>query len=265
MKHVVMFSGGIGSWAAAKRVAAKHGVADMTLLFADTRMEDKDLYRFLREAAVNIGAPLVRIAEGRNPWNVFFDERMLGNSQKDPCSRILKRELKDKWLKDNFDPTNTTVHVGIDWSESHRYVRLRDKRLADGGWKYEAPLCDAPYLSKSEMLANLEAEGIRIPKLYRLGFSHNNCGGFCIKAGHGHYANLLRTMPKLYAKHEGLEQGIRAYLNKNVSILTDRSGDGKKKALTLKDFRIRVEGGAQIDMDDQGGCGCEDDPEEAAA
>jgi hypothetical protein len=58
MKHVVMFSGGIGSWGAAKRVAASHGTECMTLLFADTKIEDPDLYRFLTDAAANIGAPL---------------------------------------------------------------------------------------------------------------------------------------------------------------------------------------------------------------
>ena len=54
MKHVVMFSGGAGSWAAAKRVAERHGTADLTLLFTDTLMEDEDLYRFLHEAAAAV-------------------------------------------------------------------------------------------------------------------------------------------------------------------------------------------------------------------
>ena len=38
MKHVVMFSGGLSSWAAAKRVAAEHGTDDLVLLFSDTLM-----------------------------------------------------------------------------------------------------------------------------------------------------------------------------------------------------------------------------------
>lgn len=38
MKHVVMFSGGIASWAAATRVAKKHGTENLTLLFTDTLM-----------------------------------------------------------------------------------------------------------------------------------------------------------------------------------------------------------------------------------
>ncbi len=51
---------------AARRVAAAYGVADLVLLFADTLIEDEDLYRFADQAAANIGAPLIRIAEGRD-------------------------------------------------------------------------------------------------------------------------------------------------------------------------------------------------------
>lgn len=110
LKHVVMFSGGNGSWAAAKRVVERYGPTDVTLLFTDTRMEDKDLYRFLLEAAANVGVPLTSIAEGRNPWHVFFDERLLGNSLKDPCSKILKRQMADNWLKANCDPAQTVCY-----------------------------------------------------------------------------------------------------------------------------------------------------------
>ena len=92
MKYVVMFSGGIGSWASAKRAAASYGTDGMTLLFADTLIEDADLYRFIREAADDIGAELVTLIEGRTPWEVFRDVKFLGNTRIDPCSRVLKRE-----------------------------------------------------------------------------------------------------------------------------------------------------------------------------
>lgn len=45
MKHVVMFSGGIGSWATAQRVIDKYGPDAVTLLFADVLGEDQDCYR----------------------------------------------------------------------------------------------------------------------------------------------------------------------------------------------------------------------------
>jgi hypothetical protein len=253
MKHVCMFSGGLGSYAAAKLVAQKHGTAGMVLLFTDTRMEDEDLYRFIKEAAADIGVPLTTITEGRNPWHVFFDERLLGSSFADPCSKILKRELADKWFKDNCDPVETIVYVGIDWSESHRYTRLRDRRAAEG-WRYEAPLCDTP-LYPAQIKSMLEIAGIKQPRLYDMGFSHNNCGGFCVKAGQGHFSKLLKNLPKRYAKHENMEQAIRTFLGKDVSILKDTRG-GEKKPLTLKNLRLRIEAGETVDMFEIGGCGC---------
>lgn len=253
MKHVVMFSGGVGSWAAAKRVAAKYGTDDLTLVFTDTKMEDKDLYRFLKEAVANIGAPLVTLCDGRTPWQVFESERFIGNSQKDPCSRILKRELFIKWRDANCDPGDTTVYVGIDWTESHRLDRIR-KFTAP--WRYEAPLCEKPIRAKWELFADLKAEGIKPPYLYSLGFAHNNCSGFCCKAGHSHFRLLLRALPKRYAEHEAHEERLRA-LGINGTILSTRIG-GPKRQLTLKQFREDIEAGQdQYEQDDlASGCGC---------
>tara|TARA_Y100000310_G_scaffold149343_1_gene148630 strand:- start:517 stop:1314 length:798 start_codon:yes stop_codon:yes gene_type:complete len=265
MKHVVMFSGGIGSWAAAKRVVERHGTADVSLLFTDTLMEDEDLYRFLDEASANVGAELVKIAEGRDPWEVFHDSRFIGNTRVDPCSRILKREALDGWLAENCDPADTICYIGIDFTEEHRFTRLRDRK-AEKGWRYEAPLCEAPYMMKPEMLAWAKREGLEPCRTYDMGFAHANCGGFCIKGGHGHFATLLREMPERYAYHERKEQEMREYLGRDdVAILRNRGG-GTSTPLTLRELRQRIEAGRQPDLFDIGGCGCfVDDPEEATA
>lgn len=264
MKHVVMFSGGIGSWAAAKRVVEWYGVADVTLLFTDTLMEDEDLYRFLDEAAANIGVPVTRIAEGRTPWQVFFDVRFLGNSRIDPCSKILKRQMAANWLEEHCDPVDTRIYVGIDWTESHRFTNLAARRAGEG-WTYEAPITEPPYLLKSDLMAQCRAAGIEPPRLYAMGFAHNNCGGFCVKAGQGHFALLLRELPDRYAYHERKEQEIREVLG-DVAMMADRSGDGLKKPLTMRALRQRIEAGQQPDMFDIGGCGCfVDEPDAAPA
>lgn len=46
-----------------------------------------------------------------------------------------------------------------------------------------AGVSEAPYLSKVDMLEVLKADGIEPPRLYAMGFAHNNCGGFCCRAG----------------------------------------------------------------------------------
>ena len=258
-RHVVMFSGGIGSWAAAKRVVARHGIHDVTLLFTDVKNEDHDLYRFLPEGAANIGVPVTTIADGRNIWQVFHDERLLGNSRMDPCSKLLKRRLADRWLKANCDPANTIVYVGIDWSEINRFDDgagggLGPRRAAQG-WRYEAPMCDRPFLDRQQILRWMREEGIKPPRLYELGFSHNNCGGGCVKAGQGHFAHLLRTLPDIYAKWEENEEIMRQFLARDVSMLQETIC-GMRRNLTLRQLRERIQKGGQIDMFEIGGCNC---------
>jgi 3'-phosphoadenosine 5'-phosphosulfate sulfotransferase (PAPS reductase)/FAD synthetase len=263
MKHVVMFSGGAGSWAAAKRVAEQHGTADLTLLFADTLIEDADLYRFLGEAAENIGAPLVQIADGRTPWQVFRDERFLGNARVGLCSKVLKQQQVDGWLDAMRDPVDTIVYVGLDWSEEHRLARLRALRGA-AGWDYRAPLCEAPYLTRDDVLAEMRREGLRPPRLYEMGFAHNNCGGGCVRAGVGHFAHLARALPGVFAEWERNEQGLRDFLGRDdIAIPRDRTG-GQARPLTLTQLRGRLDAGWQPDLFDIGGCGCFSDVEDAA-
>jgi hypothetical protein len=88
-----------------------------------------------------------------------------------------------------------------------------------------------------------------------MGFSHNNCGGFCIKAGQGHFKLLLEKMPERYAYHERKEQELRDYLGKDVSIMS-KVTNYEKRRYTLRDLRLDVEGCKPIDELEIGGCGC---------
>lgn len=257
MKHLVMFSGGVGSWATGKRVVEQYGPQNVELIFADTRMEDEDLYRFLLEAAHNIGARLKVLADGRTPWEVFQDVKFVGNSRVDPCSRILKRDLIRGYLEKHFSPEETVIYLGIDWTEIHRLEKAKPHWEP---WTIRAPMCEKPYLDKNEMLAWLSREGIEIPRLYKLGFPHNNCGGFCVKAGHAHFEHLLRTLPERYAWHEKQEEVLREQLGEVAVLRCRRKAsraqmpDGKAKPLPLSEFRLRV-----LDEEEQldwGGCGC---------
>lgn len=252
--HVVMFSGGITSWAAAKRVAERHGTESMTLLFADTLAEDEDLHRFLAEAAADIGVPVTRVCDGRTPHEVDVDRRWLSNSKVAQCSLLLKIEPSRRWLEANTDPASTVVYVGTDWSELHRLPAIA------AGWKpwpVEAPLCDPPYVDKRGWIDAARAVGIEPPRLYALGFEHNNCGGACVRGGHAQWAHLLGAFPDRFAAAEAHEQRMRDLLGADVAILKDRSG-GVTRPLPLSVLRRRVEGRDEgfFDPYDWGGCGC---------
>lgn len=257
--HVVMFSSGAGSAVAAKRVADRYGTDRTTLLFADVNGEHGDNYRFLREAAEWVGAPLVVLDNGgRTIWQVFAEERFLGNTRVDPCSRVLKREPMRRWLEDTHYPELTVVHLGFDWTEEHRTERSRPHWKP---WQIDAPLTWEPVLDKADALKVLTDAGIQPPELTRRGFPHANCGGGCVKAGIGQFKKLYQEDPATFAEWEWNEERLRQQLG-NVSILRDRTG-GTTKPLPLRRLRLRLEAEPTFGQgEDWGGCNCFTPPEE---
>lgn len=256
-----MFSSGVGSWAAAKRVAEMYGTDELVLLFADVKGnnpsphagEDEDNYRFLKDAHANVGGELVWLNEGRDIWQVFKDHRFLGNTRIAKCSHVLKQEPCRKWIAENCDPDNTALYVGIDWTETHRIPSI-EKGWAP--WPVFAPMTEPPYLDKDDMLKWCLNEGLIPPRMYEQNYPHANCGGGCVRAGQGQFKLLLETNPERFRYWEEREQELRDHLGKDVSILRDRTG-GTVKPLPLSVLRQRIEGQPElVDGDDIGGCGC---------
>lgn len=257
--HVVMFSFGLASFCAARRLTLLRGVENTMLLFTDTRYEDPDTYAWGRAAAKVIGSPLVEIADGRDPWQTFRDQRMIGNNRVATCSRVLKRELARKWMeKHHPDATAATIYVGIHYDERHRIDAIR------ANWhpyRVEAPLCDRPILSLVDLKTMAREAGLWEQALYAEGFPHANCGGRCVRQGQGGWLRLLQNRPESYAECESQEESMREFLGKDVAILRDRRG-GKTVPLTLRSLRERFQRGGQCDLFDVGGCGCFTDSEE---
>lgn len=257
MRRVVMTSGGVTSWATARRVADAHGTGDLTLLFADTLQEDEDLHRFLADVERDIGVPVTRVCDGRTPRQVDVDRRWLSNSQVAQCSYYLKILPCRRWLEANCDPAETALYVGLDFSEMHR---VEANRRLWAPWSAQYPLLNPPYIDKIGWYPELRRRGIEPPRLNRMGFPHNNCGGACVRGGQAQWAHLLDVFPARFAAAEAHEQRMRAMLDADVAYLRDRTG-GVTKPLPLTVLRSRVEVSqasrpALFDDMDWGGCGC---------
>lgn len=258
MKYVVMFSGGIGSWASARRLVDEHGAENVTCLFSDVKGdnpdphvgEDEDTYRFIDDSIAQLGCEYVRVADGRDIWQVFKDKRFLGNSRQANCSHTLKQAPAKKWLKENTTPETHIIAIGIDWTETHRLPAIEK---AYKPWNVVFPMCEPPYMSKQQMIDWASDCGIKPPRLYSLGFSHNNCGGGCVRAGQGQFRRLLEIMPERYSVWAEKEEEVRQYLGKDVTILKEVK-KGVRKNLSLVELRSRS--ADACDMLDIGGCGC---------
>jgi hypothetical protein len=232
----------------------------VVLLTADTRVEDEDNWRFAREVADRLGCEWVRLADGRTPMEVGRDHRCVPSNRLAVCSRILKRELLDKYRNEHFDPAGTTVYLGYDWTEMHRVEAAR-KHWAP--WIVKCPLTQPPLLWKQQILDQFRERGIEPPRLYGMGFSHANCGGACVRGGQAQWALLLRVNRSLYLEWEAEEAKTQDELGKpNATILVDRyirpgHPQGPRRPLSLRAFRERIERQpSMFDAEDWGACGC---------
>lgn len=315
--RVVMFSGGEGSFRAAKIERFRYPSARLGLVFTDTLYEDADTYRFLLDAACNVfdrsaswvpsasafpdyrvheetrieeyaGNPewrqflaalratarenipeLVWLVEGRDPWEIFRDCRFLGNSSVDPCSKVAKRLVADAWRvascrrQGELFGSATKIAVGIGDHEPHRFDDgvgggIGPRTAADG-WIYHAPLLTDPDDCPALFAAPVERLGVRPQRLYVKGYRHANCGGFCCKAGHAHYANRFRVDPERFAYDASMERKLREFLDSDVSMLTDRKGGFGKRPLTLDEFAARLRDDPKMKFENrpgESGCGC---------
>ena len=80
---------------------------------------------------------------------------------------------------------------------------------------------------KSKYSKLVERWGIEIPRLYKMGFPHNNCGGRCIAQGKREWKRLGHYFPERYNEVMNWEEKMRKELGtaKGKSILKDIGAD----------------------------------------
>lgn len=238
-KYIVLFSTGLSSAMTLDKAINKYGIENVIALFTDTLWEDEDNYRFLEDIKKRYpGLRFERRADGRTPREVFLTTRWLGNSRLGNCSVNLKVKQTHKFLEEmKAEDIAPNILFGIGKHEEHRAVDLSNKYP---NYKCLFPLVDEPMTNES-IAKIVETEwGIEIPRMYKLNFSHANCGGRCVRGGHKHWAQLYQIWPDRYREVEAIEDEFRKKINPNVTILT-RIIHGHKQPMTLKEYRKEME------------------------
>lgn len=232
----------------------------------------------LRERMAEAVPELIWTLDGRSPWDVFDDEKMMGNTRADPCSKILKRRLGQKWLKESCDPETTTLVFGMGWEEPERYdaepLKPKGRRrgvktvYAELGFHMvEAPMMDSPWMKGADLRAWARLEGLPVSVSYDLGYPHDNCGGACVKAGEGQFVLLYETRPSTYAVWEAYEIAFNAsrprrkpqtLLAPERMVGRDPKGRAiyKRIPMSLTELRLKIEARSKdINKLDFGSCG----------
>lgn len=252
--HIIFFSGGKSSFSVADYVKTRFPNDNIVLYFTDTLWEDEDLYRFIYEASDKLELPLLYHSRGITPPQLMVQQRFMANSRAGTCSKELKMKVSANYLKKGMVPeiekwynkeflksenfiTDATLYFGIGFDEMHREGPIRHNWQP---FKVEMPLIDN-VIDNNEILNKY---GIKQPRLYDMNFTHNNCKGRCVKAGQGHFKNLLMKDENTYIELMEQEIIISEYIRytKQPSIKS-----GKQKDYMFNDVMEFVSTGKKSD------------------
>lgn len=230
--HIIFFSGGKSSFSVADYVKTNFPNDNIVLYFTDTKWESDDLYRFIYQASDRLQLPLLTHSAGLNPIELMFEKKLVFNSMIGDCSKILKMKVAKDFIRKGIVPPienwrnrqylkaenftqDAILYFGIGFEEMHREGAIRKNWQP---YRVEMPLIDN-MIDNDEVLKRYN---LRQPILYDLGFSHNNCNARCVKAGQGHYKNLLEKMPDTFNEIMLQEHYIKLYVSA-YRYITDKS------------------------------------------
>lgn len=255
MFYVSSISGGAASAVAHERAINRYGKENVLPWFADTLWEDDDLYRFLSELENHWQQKIYRHSEGITPLEVAERQHIIPNQKLAPCSQVLKQKPFKKYLESLEKPV--TVLLGFDWSEDHRMEKSRRFYSAIPGVSVDFPLMWKPY--DFDVFQTVRSWGIEIPRLYKMGFPHNNCGGRCVRQGIKEWQRLKINFPERFANVRDWEaaQQAKGDSREGYAICRDQS-NGEVKPLSLADIENReVSLNVSAKQEDLFACFCE--------
>lgn len=256
MHYVLSLSGGVASAVAGERAGQRYGWENITLWAANTRWEDSDLWRFMDDICHRWGKVPVIGSDGRTPLQVAEDHSIIPNQKIAPCSRELKIKPFLAFLASV--PKPVTVLLGLDWAEQHRMAAPKRAYEAIDGVTVDFPLMWRPFETRPYQVVVRDDWGITPPRLYAMGFPHNNCGGRCVKQGIREWQRLALNFPERFAEVRDWEQAQRAKggARADYAICRDQTG-GDVKPLTLAEIEQRAQpGDDEESQEDMFACMC---------
>lgn len=199
------------SWGAASIVAARETIRlfrdthEVVLVNCDTRSsEHPDNYRFSEEVQEWLAWPIKTLKSGdyKDVDDVFRRTRYMSGPTGARCTVELKKKLRHEFAKP--EDLHVWGFTAEEWKRCREF-RVRNPEL------HNLFLLAACGITKPDCLNIIASAGIRLPRMYELGFDNNNCPG-CVKASSPWYwAHVREHFPEVFARRcvQSRELGVR--------------------------------------------------------
>jgi PP-loop superfamily ATP-utilizing enzyme len=221
-KIIGWWSGGITSAVACRIAVDLYGPENVRIIFIDTKNEDDDTYRFMKDCSdwYKIKIETISSVKHKSIQEVWLRYKALNNAKGAICSSEMKRQVRETWEKNN---TWGNQVFGFEMDE---YKRAKSMVLNHPQTKPIFPLMMYG-LSKKKCIEIVQDAGIKVPNMYSLGFLNNNCFKTgCVQGGIGYWQKMKKDFPDKFENMAEMEHKITKLKGKPVTMLKDQSKGG---------------------------------------
>jgi len=197
-RAIVWFSCGAASAITAMYAVKKY--SNCEVVYCDTGGEHESNKEFLLdiEKLINKKITILKNHKYKDHFDVFKKTRYLYGNAGSRCTLELKKKLRIKFQKPD------DIHIfGYTLEEKNRAEKFENYNPE---LKVDWILIEKG-ITKENCLGILWQKEIKLPKMYDLGYNHNNCIG-CIKGGMGYWNKIRKDFPGHFKKMAEIEREI---------------------------------------------------------
>lgn len=216
---IAWFSAGITSAVACKLAVDQFD--DVELYYIHIGSAHEDNARFIAECEQWIGKKIhivTNLKGYKDQFDVIRHTKYVNGANGARCTLELKKKVRYN-LEDDLQPDNQIFGFEYSVSEINRAIRFKEQH------PHTNPIFPliASKLTKNECAGIIQAAGIEMPAMYKLGYNNNNCIG-CVKGKKGYWNKIREDFPEVFANMAAAEREVGA-----TCIKEDVKGGGSKR------------------------------------
>jgi len=204
-RAIVWFSCGGASAIASKLAIKKYN--NLEVVYCDTGGEHESNKRFLKDVEKWIGKDITILKSSKynSHFEVFRKTKYLQGVRGARCTTELKKKLRLEFQRpDDIHIFGYTVE---EKKRAEKFENYNPELFVD--W-----ILIEKGITKENCLGMLWQSGIKLPKMYDLGYNHNNCIG-CVKGGMGYWNKIRMDFPEHFAEMSKIERNINHSIFRN--------------------------------------------------
>ena len=236
---VVGFSGGITSAWCAGWALRNFPREEVILLFHDTKAEDADTYRFLREMAEKLDMPITERSDGRSLDEVFEDHNAIASDRMAFCSEELKQIPGTKYIKElqSAGVKEIVRVVGFSAMEVTRVQRYAAACMKLSGL-FSSVTARFPLIEENVTKQDCAdwcscTMGVPVPAMYAWS-DHANCVG-CVRGGKAYWLAVKENRPDVFEHRKAQEREFGHQMFRHYVSLEDLEKSGLKREVNRKE------------------------------